>query len=204
MRNWRCSKIFNVKNGAREEIIEKKSRFIASIYPIYSKTEAEEKLNEVRKEFWDASHNVYAYILPNGISKYSDDGEPQGTSGLPVYTVLSKKGIQNVLVVVTRYFGGTLLGKGGLIRAYSEAVNKVIEKADIFEVIEYIEINIKCEYKIKDKILFFLDKKQIEYIAKYAENVEFEIKIPKEQKESFLEEVIKLTENKVLYNVLSK
>jgi len=142
--SWRCSNIFNIKKSARDEIIEKKSRFIASVYPVFSKIEAEEKILEIKKEFWDATHNVYAYILPGNISKYSDDGEPQGTAGLPVYNVLQKKDLENVLVVVTRYFGGTLLGKGGLIRAYTDATKKGLESAEVFEVIEYSQVNITC------------------------------------------------------------
>ena len=204
MLSWRCSKIFNIGKPSREEIIEKKSRFIASVYPIFSKEEAEEKLNEVRKEFWDATHNVYAYNLPNNISKYSDDGEPQGTAGLPVYNVLAKKEIENVLVIVTRYFGGTLLGKGGLIRAYTEATKKGLENADVFEVIEFCQIDITCEYNIKDKVLFFLNKNNIKYTPNYGEKVVFEVNIPKSEAENTIEELIKLTENKILYTILSK
>ena len=95
MLNWRCSNIFSIKNNAREEIIEKKSRFIGSVYLIKDKKEAEEIIANVKKEFWDARHNVYAYILPDNICKYSDDGEPQGTAGLPVFNVLTKKNLQN-------------------------------------------------------------------------------------------------------------
>ena len=204
MLSWRCSKIFNIGKPSREEIIEKKSRFIASVYPVFSKEEAEARLLEVKKEFWDATHNVYAYILPNNISKYSDDGEPQGTAGLPVYNVLSKKEIENVLVVITRYFGGTLLGKGGLIRAYTEATKKGLENADVFRVIEFSHINIKCEYNIKDRVLFFLDKNNIKYTPNYSEKVVFEINIPSSDVEKFIDDVIKLTENKIFYTILSK
>jgi len=202
--SWRCSNIFNIKKTAREEIIEKKSRFIASVYPIFSKEEAEEKKDEIKKEFWDATHNVYAYILPNNISKYSDDGEPQGTAGLPVYNVLQKKELENILVIVTRYFGGTLLGKGGLIRAYTESAKVGIEAAEIFEVKEYSLVNVSCEYNIKDRVLFFLDKNNIEYIANYTEKVVFEVNIPKIEVEKFIEAVIKLTENKISFDILSK
>ena len=204
MLSWRCSKIYNIRKPSREEIIEKKSRFIASVYPVFSKEEAEEKINEVKKEFWDATHNVYAYILPDNISKYSDDGEPQGTAGLPVYNVLNKKDIYNVLVIVTRYFGGTLLGKGGLIRAYTDATIKGLEEADVFEVIEYSDIQITCEYNIKDRLLFFLDKNNIKYTPNYSEKVVFEINIPSTDVEKFIEDVIKLTENKIFYTILSK
>ena len=204
MLSWRCSKIFNIRKPSREEIIEKKSRFIASVYPVFSKSEAEDKINEVKKEFWDATHNVYAYILPDNISKYSDDGEPQGTAGLPVYNVLNKKDIYNVLVIVTRYFGGTLLGKGGLIRAYTEATIKGLDASEVYEVIEYSDISITCEYNIKDRLLFFLDKNNIKYTPNYSEKVVFEVNIPTCDVEKFIDDIIKLTENKIFYTILSK
>jgi len=178
--------------------------YIATVFPVYSKSEADEKINEVKKEFWDATHNVYAYILPNNISKYSDDGEPQGTAGLPVYNVLQKKELENILVIVTRYFGGTLLGKGGLIRAYTEATKKGLEKADVYQVIEYSQIIINCEYNIKDRVLFFLDKNNIKYEPTYGEKVAFEVDIPEPDVENFIKEIVKLTENKILYTILSK
>ena len=204
MLNWRCSSIFTVKKYAREEIIEKKSRFIATVFPIKSKEEADERISELKKEFWDARHNVYAYNLPNNISKYCDDGEPQGTAGLPVFTVLQKKEIVNVLVIVTRYFGGILLGKGGLIRAYSDAAKKALESAEIFEIIEYANINVECEYNLKDKVLFFLNKREIQHTSVFGEKVVFEITIPKIEVEDFIQDVIKLTENKITYTILSK
>ncbi len=204
MLNWRCSNIFSVKNQAREEIIEKKSRFIASVYPIKDKQEADNILSDIKKEFWDATHNVYAYILPDNICKYSDDGEPQGTAGLPVFNVLQKKRLQNVLVIVTRYFGGTLLGKGGLVKAYTDATVKGVEAANIYEIIEYNYVEIVCEYNIKDKVLYFLDKNQHEYIPDYFEKVKFTVKLPENEVSNFISDIIKLTENRIIYNILSK
>ena len=100
------------------ELIEKRSRFIGRVWPVESEAEALEHLKEIRARHWDATHNVYAYILrEGGTMRYSDDGEPQGTSGMPTLTVFRAKEIQNVLCVVTRYFGGILLGTGGLVRA---------------------------------------------------------------------------------------
>lgn len=204
MLNWRCSSIFSVKKQAREEIIEKKSRFIASVYPIKDKFEADTILSDIKKEFWDATHNVYAYILPNNICKYSDDGEPQGTAGLPVFNVLQKKMLQNVLVVVTRYFGGTLLGKGGLVKAYTDATVKGVEAANIYEIIEYKYVEVICEYNIKDKLLYFLEKNENEYVADYFEKVKFTVKLPEIEVKEFILDIIKLTENRIDYNILSK
>lgn len=188
----------------RNEIVEKKSRFIASVFLVKTKEEAEEKLSEIKKEFWDARHNVYAYNLQNNISKYSDDGEPQGTAGMPVFNILQKKDIVNVLIVVTRYFGGILLGKGGLIRAYSEAAKIALEEAEVYEVVDYKIVNIECEYKMKDKILFFLDKSGIRYTSMFGENVRLEVNIPEKECEKFIEDIIKTTENKITYTILSK
>jgi len=202
--NWRCSNIFSIKNNAREEIIEKKSRFIGSVYLIKDKKEAEEIIANVKKEFWDARHNVYAYILPDNICKYSDDGEPQGTAGLPVFNVLSKKNLQNVLVIVTRYFGGILLGKGGLIRAYTEATVKAIESANIYEIVEYKDLEIICEYNTKDKLLFFLEKSGYEYFTTYYEKVKCRIHLPSRDLSDFVDEIIKFTENRISYKILSK
>lgn len=204
MLSWRCSSIFTIEREARVEIIEKKSRFIASVFPVTSKEEAEEKVNMLKKEFWDAKHNVYAYNLENNISKYSDDGEPQGTAGLPVFTVLQKKEIVNVLIVVTRYFGGILLGKGGLIRAYSNSALKALEEAKVYEIIEYSKIKIECEYSLKDKILFFLKKHEIQHTSAFAEKVVLEITIPAKNSEKFLQDIIKLTENRITYTFLSE
>ena len=98
-----------VKNMASAEIVEKRSRFIASVKPVESEHEAVEFINELRKKYWDASHNVYAYIVEeNGVMRYSDDGEPSGTAGMPVLDMLKKEGLTNTVVVVTRYFGGIL------------------------------------------------------------------------------------------------
>ena len=102
---------------AEIEYIEKKSRFIGHIYKIQTAEQAQEILTAVRKQYWDATHNVYAYILQNGVMRFSDDGEPQGTSGMPTLEVLKKEAVFDVMCVTTRYFGGILLGAGGLVRA---------------------------------------------------------------------------------------
>ncbi len=112
-----------VYTGGVGEIVEKKSRFIAQVFPVKTEEEVMQFLETTRKKYWDARHNCYAFILgaDGGISRCSDDGEPSGTAGRPILEVLSKRGLKDVLVIVTRYFGGTLLGTGGLVRAYSQA-----------------------------------------------------------------------------------
>ena len=112
-----------VYTGGVGEIVEKKSRFIAQVFPVKTEEEVMQLLETTRKKYWDARHNCYAFILgaDGGISRCSDDGEPSGTAGRPILEALSKRGLKDVLVIVTRYFGGTLLGTGGLVRAYSQA-----------------------------------------------------------------------------------
>ena len=118
--------------GEVEHII-KKSRFIGAAYPVQTVEEALSLLETIRKRYWDATHNCYAYIIgENGEQKrFSDDGEPQGTAGMPMLDVLQKKDVTNLLVVVTRYFGGTLLGAGGLVRAYAGAAGAAVDAAGV-------------------------------------------------------------------------
>ena len=140
------------------EFIEKRSRFIGRVWPVETEAEALEHLKEIRAKHWDATHNVYAYILrEGGTMRYSDDGEPQGTSGMPTLTVFRAKEIQNVLCIVTRYFGGILLGTGGLVRAYSQTAKLALNAAGIARVREWEELLIACPYGLFEKIRRELD-----------------------------------------------
>ena len=158
---------------------------------------------QTKKEYWDARHNVYAYILKGNISKYSDDGEPQGTAGLPVYNVISNKKLENVLVVVTRYVGGILLGKGGLTRAYSNATKQVVEEAEIYEILSTKEVKISCEYNIKDKVLFELERNGYKKEIRFSEKIEIIIEVPERDVDDFTKKLIKVTDNKILISFLS-
>ena len=115
--------------------IIKKSRFIGYACAVNNEAHAQEILSARKKQHYDASHNCFAYVLQSGVMRYSDDGEPQGTAGLPMLDVIKKKGLENVLVVSTRYFGGTLLGTGGLVRAYSKSASSALDAAQRVEVI---------------------------------------------------------------------
>ena len=140
------------------EFIEKRSRFIGRVWPVESEAEALEHLKEIRAKHWDATHNVYAYILrEGGTMRNSDDGEPQGTSGMPTLTVFRGKEIQNVLCIVTRYFGGILLGTGGLVRAYSQTAKLALAEAGIARVREWEELLIACPYGMYEKIRWELE-----------------------------------------------
>lgn len=116
---------------AEAEFVEKKSRFIGRIWITETEEEALERIKAMRQRHWDATHNVYAYVIHGGPTRYSDDGEPQGTAGMPVLEVLRGAGVENVCCVVTRYFGGTLLGTGGLVRAYGKAARDALQTAGI-------------------------------------------------------------------------
>src|SRR5690625_456192 len=143
-----------VAREAEITLIEKKSKFIARIKPVQTQEEAESFIEEVRKEHWNATHNVPAYILGMNqeIQKYSDDNEPSGTAGLPMLEILKAHEVVNVVVVVTRYFGGTLLGRGGLIRAYGGATREALKAAGIVRMVPAQKIRITVDYVHSGKI----------------------------------------------------
>jgi len=142
-----------VHNEAKEEIVEKRSRFIASVFPVEKESDAIALINKLKKKYWDARHNVYAYSLREGnISRYSDDGEPSGTAGVPVLEVLKKRNVTDCLIVVTRYFGGVLLGTGGLVRAYTASAIKGLESAKIIKMLPCSKLSVTCNYADYDHL----------------------------------------------------
>ena len=146
--------------GGTAEIVEKKSRFIASLRPVKSEEEALLFLEETRKRYWDARHNCYAWIIgENGEQKRcSDDGEPSQTAGRPMLDVLEGEGVCNVCAVVTRYFGGTLLGTGGLVRAYSSAVQEGLKNSTVLSVTPAVKTAVTTDYNGVGKIHTFSGK----------------------------------------------
>ena len=150
------NRFFTVEDNIIEsEIIEKKSRFIAKVIRVNSEEEANEKIAEIKKIHRDARHNVFAYRIANGVERFSDDGEPSGTAGVPILNILRGEKLENVLVVVTRYFGGILLGTGGLVKAYSNSCALGLEKAGLVE--KYIAqvYRIEISYTDIDKFKYF-------------------------------------------------
>ena len=136
-----------VRQSARAEFEEKRSLFIGHVMRCDTEEEAQAFIKSIKKEYADATHNVSAYLMQGEIiARYSDDGEPQGTAGMPVLDVIRKSGVRNVCVVVTRYFGGTLLGAGGLVRAYSHAAAIAIEAAGVITYEPYAELELHCGY----------------------------------------------------------
>ena len=148
-----------VKHSASDEFTEKRSRFIGYVRPVQTAEDATAFVAEIQKKHWDAKHNVYAYILRDGnVKRYSDDGEPQGTAGVPTLDVLEKSGVTDVAVVVTRYFGGILLGGGGLVRAYSHAAHLALAAGEIITMGLCSVLTVEAEYPFYAKLLPFLEK----------------------------------------------
>ena len=177
-----------VDNG-RGEIVEKKSRFIAHVFSIKTEDEATTIINQIKKKYWDARHNCFAYVIGDKgeIQRFSDDGEPQGTAGKPILEVITSRDLTNVLVVVTRYFGGVLLGTGGLVRAYQGATIEGLSNATLGEIIDGLIANIEFEYTNLGKIQYIceVDNIQIDEIN-YTEKVHMALTIEKEKIDGFV------------------
>lgn len=136
-----------------DEFIEKKSRFIGYVKPVKTQNEAVDFINSIKSKHWDATHNVYAYVLKeNNIQRYSDDGEPSGTAGVPVLDVILKNELVDVCVVVTRYFGGTLLGAGGLVRAYSHGSKIAVESGNIITMAPCKILSVSVDYNFYERL----------------------------------------------------
>ena len=184
-----------IEKNINGELIEKKSKFICNIYYVETKKEAENKLKEVKKKYFDARHNCSAYrVIENEeiIEKSSDDGEPSGTAGGPMLNILQKNNLCNVLVVVTRYFGGILLGTGGLVRAYSNVTLNTIQKAEKTNMYEGEEYNIEVSYSNIENIKYYCRKNEISIINfDYLGNVFCTIYIKKEDVAKFLNDIEK-------------
>lgn len=143
----------------KDEFIEKKSRFIGYVKPVKTQAEATEFINSIKSKHWDATHNVSAYVLrENNIQRSSDDGEPSGTAGVPTLDVLLKEGVVDACVVVTRYFGGTLLGAGGLIRAYSHASKIALDSGNIITMAPCKVISVSVDYSFYDRLNILLNE----------------------------------------------
>ena len=146
------------KSGA-SEYVDKRSRFLGLVQPVGSEDEARAVIAACKKQYHDARHNCWAYILHSGQKRYSDDGEPQGTAGQPILNVLEREGVQDVLCVVTRYFGGILLGAGGLCRAYTKAAKDALDDAGISELRPWSVLRLDCPYALFERVKLELEKR---------------------------------------------
>lgn len=164
-----------IDKNVSSEIVEKKSKFIANIFYIESVEEAEEKIKEIKKQYFDARHNCFAFSVftkEGIINRFSDDGEPSGTAGAPMLNILNSKGLTNTLVVVTRYFGGILLGTGGLVRAYTGATQDALNKIVEIEKDVGLEVSIEISYSDFEKLKYYLKQNDIKLVnSEYSENV---------------------------------
>jgi len=183
----------------QDEFIEKRSRFIGSIWKCETEAEALDIIKKMNEKHREAAHNVYAYIIKeNNIMRYSDNGEPQGTAGMPVLEVLRREGLTNVLCVVTRYFGGVLLGAGGLTRAYAKSAKIGVDAAGILHMRQWTEMLIETPYNLQERL-----KLKIEELGglirstDYGASVLFDTVVPSENAENFSAEILDFTAGKV-------
>ncbi len=183
------------------EIVEKKSRFIANVFSVESVTDAEARIAEISKKYWDARHNCYAYVIgENGEqTKCSDNGEPSGTAGKPILEVINGAGITNVLIVVTRYFGGVLLGTGGLVRAYTQAAHAGLAGSGAGEPVYSQKLTITVDYNRVNTMQYFLGQKDIRIQdSRYAADVEFDICVKESDVAGVMDEIVSKCDGQVL------
>ncbi|NMP36600.1 MAG: YigZ family protein [Clostridiales bacterium] len=178
---------FTLKSEGLQEYVVKRSRFIGRARPVACAQEALDFIAAVKSEHWDATHNVWAYSVRDGNTRrFSDDGEPQGTAGMPVLDVLVKEQLTDCVVVVTRYFGGVLLGTGGLVRAYSHSAKLAVDAAEIGEMQLWSVMNIECDYNFYGKLACLIPEQGGAVDdARFGENVSVVFRIPSLQEQRF-------------------
>ena len=195
-----------ILNDEIAEIVEKKSRFIVNIYHVENVEEAEEKIRVTKKKYYDAKHNCIAYrVIESGkvVEKASDDGEPSGTAGGPMLNILQKNNLCNLVVVVTRYFGGILLGTGGLVRAYSDATQKAIAKSTKVQKVKGIEIKVELEYPNLEIFKYYCKNKEINITKlEYSENIMANLEMEENVKNIFLRDIKAKTLNIKNYKIM--
>lgn len=185
-----------VYTGGSDEIVEKKSRFIAQVFPVETEEEVLQILEETRKKYWDARHNCYAFVLGAGgeITRCSDDGEPSGTAGRPILEVLTGRGLRNVLIIVTRYFGGTLLGTGGLVRAYSQAAQAGLAASQVITKQAGCLLTVDTDYNGIGKLQYLAAQSGLAVLdTVYTESVQMKVLVPTELCGSVQKEITEAT-----------
>lgn len=189
-----------LSKGAQAELVEKKSRFIATIRPVSSEEEAVAFIEEMKKKYYDARHNCSAFVIGSKgeLTKSSDDGEPSGTAGRPMLEVLTGSGIRNIAAVVTRYFGGVLLGTGGLVRAYSGAVKMALEQCETITRRYGVQMLIKTDYNGVGKIQYLLGSKDVVIQdSVYAADVQMTVLVPIEEYDRLCKELVEATNGRI-------
>ncbi len=195
-----------VKERGSDEFVEKKSRFIGYIAPVQTEDEAIAFINEIRTKHRDATHNVYAYSIRKGqIKRASDDGEPQGTGGVPMLNVLNGNELTDCCCVVTRYFGGTLLGVGGLVRAYTEGAKIAVAAGGIKTVAESADLILHCDYTLYGKIEHFINEHKILVLSSdFGADVAVTVRLRTEDVLKFQGDITELTSARVTAEVVSR
>lgn len=196
-----------VYKQGEDEIVEKKSRFIAHVHPITEESQALVLIEKYKKKYWDARHNCYAYVIgpKQELQRFSDDGEPSGTAGKPILEVLLGEDIHNTLVVVTRYFGGTLLGTGGLVRAYSAATKAGLASSVITEKCKGKKISIQTDYNGLGKMQYILAEMDLPVLhTEYTDTVEIVALIPIWKFQEFEKKLTESTAGKGVWEELAE
>ena len=195
-----------LRHEASAEFEEKRSVFIGYAKPVKTEAEAMEFVKKIRGKHGDARHNVFAYTLGGGVTaRYSDDGEPQGTAGIPVLDVLRKSGVDDACIVVTRYFGGILLGAGGLVRAYSAAAKMALDAAEIATFEPYTEFSLTCTYPEYQKISAELPRfSAIIDDTDYADNVTVKFAIKSDKNQQLTERICEMTAGKSIPQIIGE
>ena len=181
-----------------DEFVEKKSRFIGRVWPVETEEEALERIAQMKKQHYDATHNCWAYVIRDGAVRFSDDGEPGGTAGMPMVPVLQKEQLFNIVCVVTRYFGGTLLGAGGLVRAYTKGAKIAIDAAGKSMKRVWSVIYLPCPYNYYERVK--LEVAAFEGIIRdtqFGAEVELELLVARDQAQPFLDRIVDMTAGQV-------
>lgn len=181
------------------EIVEKKSRFIARVFPVRTETEAAELLDKIKKQYWDARHHCWAYVIGEGQvqERFSDDGEPAGTAGKPILEVIRGQKLRNVMIIVIRYFGGTLLGTGGLVRAYTQAAREGLLESNVISKVKGYRLKIRTDYAGLGKIQYLLAQNGIPVAdSLYDEKVELYVLVSEEEEKRLTAELTEATNAK--------
>ncbi len=201
-------RLYNTIDGTSEgEIIEKKSRFIATVMHVESEEEAIANIDRLKKQYWDARHNCYAFIIGKGSEtmRFSDDGEPSGTAGKPILEVLKAKELTNILVVVTRYFGGVLLGTGGLVRAYTDSTLEGLNNASLKKMVLVKKVGVTVDYNTVGKLKYLLASNEIIVIdEQYTDMVKIVIAVPVDELRQCQDMITDATGGKAVYELMEE
>ena len=189
-----------VLEGGQAELVEKKSRFIANVRPVESEAEAVAFIDEMKKKYWDARHNCSAFVIGTKaeLTRCSDDGEPSGTAGRPMLEVLLGEGVRNVAVVVTRYFGGVLLGAGGLVRAYTQGAVVALKAAQVVEMLPSCQYLCEVAYPLWDKVQYALKSLPVQLLSsEFTTAVGFTLLIRQTDAQSVLDTLTRVTDGRI-------